>query len=149
MTDCVIRPATPADLPACAAIINAYIDATDWLPRQHSHDAIAAFFSAGILETRQVFVADRGGAIQGYASFNPGTRFLSALYLRPEARGYGIGKALLDAVKAVAPSGFTLTVWQPSHRARQFYQREAFSVTGEGTDENGLPVWHMRWGEAA
>ncbi len=149
MTDAAIRAATPDDLPACAAIINGYIDATDWLPRHQSHDAIAALFSPEILDSRRVFVADCGTAILGYASFDPVARFLPALYLRPEARGCGIGKALLDAVKATAPHGFALTVWQPSHRARQFYQREAFSVTGEGTDENGLPVWHMRWGEAA
>ena len=149
MTDVAIRAAAPDDLPACAEIINAYIDATDWLPRLLPPDAVTALFSPRLLESRMVFVADRDGAILGYASFDPVVRFLEALYLRPGARGQGIGKALLDAVKIAAQDGFALTVWQPSPDARWFYQREGFKVGGEGMDEDGLPVWHLQWGRAA
>ncbi|MBU3029811.1 GNAT family N-acetyltransferase [Paracoccus marinaquae] len=145
MTEALIREAGPEDLPACAAILNAYIDATDWLPRSHPHEVIAAMFSPRLLQTRRVFVAEQDGAVVGYVTLNPQARFLPALYLSPADRGRGLGKTLLDAVKAVSPAGFSLTVWQPNRDARRFYLREGLSVIGEGTDDDGLPVWNMTW----
>lgn len=139
-----VRPATAADLPACAAIINAYIDATDWLPRMRPAEEIAAMFSPDLLDRRLVLIADDGG-VTGYASFDPDTRFLASLYLAPYARGRGVGKSLLDTVKTAAPKGFALTVWRPNSAARRFYEREGSRVTAEGEDHDGLPVWHMAW----
>ena len=63
-----IRAAGAADLPACATIINDYIDATDWLPRTLPRDEIAALFEPGLLERRTVLVAEEGGRIVGYLS---------------------------------------------------------------------------------
>lgn len=138
-----VRGATLADLPACAAIINDYIDATGWLPRTAPREEIAAMFSAGLLERRRVFVADEGAGVVGYASFDEAAGFLPALYLAPAARGRGLGKALLDAVKA--RGAFDLTVWQANPAARRFYEREGLFLTGEGVGGEGLPVWRMRW----
>ncbi|MFV0386347.1 GNAT family N-acetyltransferase [Paracoccus sp. (in: a-proteobacteria)] len=146
MTDAVIRSATVADLPACAAIINAYIDATGWLPRAQAPEYIAAAFSPDLLTSRYVLVADRDGEIAGYASFDPKTRSLPALYLSPAARGKGIGKKLLDAVKAGAADGFTLTVWKANRDALRFYLREGLQVAGEDVDDDGLPVTRLTWG---
>lgn len=141
----VIRQAGVKDLPGCAKIINDYIDATDWLPRTHSRARIAAMFGPNVLTSRQIFVAVHKDEVVGYASFNPGAAFLAALYLVEDARGTGIGAMLLDAVKAAAPTGFALTVWHPNTAAQRFYHREGFRVTGEGVDDEGLPVWHLRW----
>ena len=145
MTDAVIRAARPADLPACAAIINAYIDATDWLPRARPVEEIAAMFSPDLLERRRVLVAEQGGTVVGYASLDPATEFLASLYLAPAAQGRGVGRQMLDRIKAEAPGGFVLNVWQPNTAARRFYGREGLAVAGESVDADGLPVWEMAW----
>lgn len=141
----LIRPARLADLPFCAAIINAYIDVTEWLPRIKSSEQIAALFNADLLAHRLVLVAEVSSEIVGYASFDPGSRFLPSLYLKPSARCQGIGRALLSEVKRQAPGGFSLTVWQQNSAARRFYQREGLRHSRDGVDADGLPVWHMEW----
>lgn len=149
MTEAVIRPAGPADLPACAAIVNAYIDATGWLPRAQSHADIAAAFSPELLSLRRVLVAARDDMIMGYAVLDPAARFLSALYLAPAARRMGIGKRLLDTVKTMAPTGFMLTVWKANRDALRFYRREGMGIVDEDTDEAGLAVLRLKWDGAA
>ncbi|MDO5630363.1 MAG: GNAT family N-acetyltransferase [Paracoccus sp. (in: a-proteobacteria)] len=140
-----LRPARAEDLPGCAEIINDYIDATEWLPRSKSAEEIAAMFTPEMLDSRCLMVVDDGSRVLGYASYDRAARFLPALYLRPEVRGNGLGKLLLDAVKAEALLGFDLTVWCANPAARRFYGREGLVLTGEGTDADGLPVWHMHW----
>lgn len=148
-----MRPARAADLNACAAIINAYIDETEWLPRTISREALEAIFAPELLDTRIVFVADLGGEIVGYASLDHENGFLPALYLKPAARGAGAGVALLDAVKAACPEGSELTVFETNTGAQRFYRREGLIELPEGrkdvTDE-GVPTLRLRWpGEAA
>jgi putative acetyltransferase len=144
-----IRPATVADLPACADIINGYIDNTDWLPRTKTHAEIAGFFTPELLEKRTVLVADAGGEIGAYVSAADG--FLYAIYLAPAFRGWGLGKQLLDDLKRRYPQQLELTVYELNVAAQRFYEREGFAeVPGarEDTDE-GVPVLRMRWQGAA
>lgn len=148
MMSSLVRRATASDLPACAGIINDYIDATPWLPRTISRDALANVFTPDLLEKRVVLVSDNDNAIAGYASLDDEAGFLHALYLRPEARGQGMGKALLDATKAARPTGFELTVFEPNTDACRFYLREGLIEVPEGrnTDtEEGVPTLLMRW----
>jgi putative acetyltransferase len=141
----VIRPATVADLPGCAAIINDYIDATDWLPRVKARDEIAGFFTPELLEKRTVLVAEMDGEVGAYASVAEG--WLHAIYLAPAYRGEGVGKLLLDHVKQRFPRALELTVYEPNIAARRFYEREGFAeVSGAREDtEEGVPVLRMRW----
>lgn len=141
-----IRPATEADLPACADIINDYIDATDWLPRVKSHTEIAGFFTRELLEKRTVLVVDAGGEIAAYVSAGDG--WLYAIYVAPEFRGAGLGKMLLDHLKELYPDQLELTVFEPNGAARRFYEREGFVEAREGRDEKteeGVPTLLMRW----
>lgn len=149
-TDAVIRPATVADLPACAAIINDYIDATDWLPRIHSREQLAAFFTPELLARRTVLVAERGGDVVGYMTMSE-DGMVPALYLSPPARGQGIGTMLLDRAKALSPARVELTMFEPNHAARRFYEREGFSEVPESRkiEEEGIPILLMRWTGAA
>jgi putative acetyltransferase len=149
--DVTIRAARVADLPACAGIINDYIDATDWLPRTLSRNKIAALFGPGLLDQRTVLVAEAGGGIVGYLSLG-GDGFLPALYLAPGVRGRGIGAALLDQAKALRPEGIELTVFEPNAAAQRFYAREGFREVpgGRVTDtEEGVPTLRLRWEAAA
>lgn len=144
----IVRPATSADLPACAEIINSYIDDTEWLPRTISREDLEALFAPELLNQRTVLVAERDGEIVGYASLDTEAGFLPALYLKPGVRGAGLGKALLDAVKSARPNGFELTVFEPNKDAMRFYIREGLIEVpyGRKTDtEEGVPTLLMRW----
>lgn len=146
--DVRIRPANSADLSACAAIINDYIDETPWLPRTNSRQAMARMFAPELLEKRIISVAEQAGEIVGYVSTDPQAGFVHALYLRPEYCGRGLGRALLDTVKAARPQGFELTVYEPNIDAMRFYVREGLIEIPEGrkTDtEEGVPTLLMRW----
>lgn len=143
----LIRAASVADLPACARIINDYIDATDWLPRVKSHEEIAGFFTPELLERRTVLVAEADGEILAYLSFSAEGR-VHAIYVAPAFRGHGIGRMLLDHVKEQHPQQVELTVFEPNLAARRFYEREGFAEVPEGRDEGseeGIPILLMRW----
>jgi len=142
----VIRRAGLADLPACAAIINDYVDATLWLPRTHSRETIEGFFTAELLEKRAVWLAELDGEIVGYMSSAGG--FVYALYLAPQARGLGIGPMLIERARAASPGRIELTVFEPNLDARRFYEREGFVEVPEGRKEDtdeGIPTLLMRW----
>ncbi|OCW59211.1 hypothetical protein AWJ14_09125 [Hoeflea olei] len=144
----VIRPAEAGDLAACAAIINAYIDATPWLPRTASREAIEDMFGPDLLDRRAVFVAEAGDGVAGYLSMDPEAGFIHALYLKPGHRGQGLGKALLDAAKHARPQGYELTVFEPNTEAQRFYRREGMIEVPEGRTadtEEGVPTLLMRW----
>lgn len=143
----LIRPATPDDFDACARIINDYVDATDWLPRVHSHEAVRGFFNEELLATRTVLVAEEGGEVVAYMSFSS-EGFVYAIYLDAAARGRGIGKALMDLVKARHPERVELTVFEKNSSALRFYEREGFREMPEGRDSSrpeGIPTLLMRW----
>ena len=151
LADFLIRPAAVEDLPACAAVVNAFIDATPWLPRTLSHEEIEGHFGPDILERRRMFVADTGAAISGYMSLNPPENFLAALYLRPEARGKGIGRGMLAKAREVMPTGFTLNVWEPNSDAIRFYRREGLVEEKDGRvseTDDGVPTLLYRWSPA-
>ncbi|MBO6902395.1 MAG: GNAT family N-acetyltransferase [Rhizobiaceae bacterium] len=146
----IIRPATVADLPACAAIINDYLDQTEWLPRTKSHEEVAGIFTAELLQKRTVLVADAGGEIAAYVSVADG--FLYAIYIAPGYRRSGLGKILLDELKRQYPAQLELTVFELNEAARRFYEREGFHEVPERRDdktEEGVPTLFMRWRSAA
>ena len=149
MREATIREAHPGDLPACAAIVNDWVDEVDWLPRIMSREQTASLFGPDLLEKRTVLVADEDGAILGYLSLDEADAYIRALYLAPAARGRGIGKALMDAAKARSPDGLSLGVFEPN-RARAFYAREGFREVPEGRKgthetEEGVAELLMEW----
>jgi putative acetyltransferase len=144
----VVRRATVADLPACAAIINDYLDTTTWLPRVVDRKSIEDMFGADLLDRRTIFVVEDNGEIAGYLSMDHDAGFIPAVYLRPQARGNGLGKALLDAAKTARPQGFELTVFEPNSDALRFYKREALVEVPEGRNDDtpeGVDTLLMRW----
>jgi ribosomal protein S18 acetylase RimI-like enzyme len=143
----LIRAATVDDLPACAEIINDYIDATAWLPRTKSRAEIAGFFAPELLTSRIVLVAEIDGEVGAYLSMSR-EGWVYGLYLAPHARSRGIGRMLIDRAKAVQPTQLELTVFEPNVDARRFYEREGFREVPERRDEDtdeGIPTLLMRW----
>ena len=47
----VLRPARPQDAAACAAIFDAWVDATDWMPRVHPPAVVERHFRETVLAT--------------------------------------------------------------------------------------------------
>ena len=85
-------------------------------------------------------VRDRGGAVVGTATgaeyeAEQGVGHLYAMWVAPDARGAGVGRALVDAVIAWARargcSSLVLSVTETNDGARRFYEACGFADTGE------------------
>ena len=98
-----IRPATPADLPLIAGFIR---DLAEYEKLSHEVRFDEAKLGENLFGARpyaEVVIGELGGVPQGFALFfhnfstfegRPGI-YLEDLFVRPEARGSGLGKALL------------------------------------------------------
>jgi GNAT superfamily N-acetyltransferase len=145
-TDARLRPGEPKDAPVCAAILNDWIDRTEWMPRCHPPDDVERYFREEVLPNRTVVMADRTAPC-GFIAIDMGDRLVTALYLAPEARGQGVGKALVDYAKALLSDHVSLWTFLANARARAFYAREGFREVRrtEGDNEEGLPDVLLRW----
>lgn len=105
-----IRPATRADAAATAAIYNAEVVSStvtfDIVTRTVEEQAEWLDARAGALE---VVVAEVGGTIAGFASLSPyreraayRTTVEDSVYVHPDHRGTGVGRALLGEIVSVA-----------------------------------------------
>ena len=138
----MIRVFQPADAGQVMAIwlrgnedAHPFVDPAYW----HSH---AAEVRGQLLEA-EVLVCEEEGAIVGFVGVQ--RDFIAGLFVRRGARGKGIGKRLLDAVKTTHPS-LTLSVYRKNGRAAAFYAREGFVVVSESIDpETGEAEQTLRW----
>ena len=106
----LIRPAEPADLPLIAALIR---DLAEYEKLEHEvrfDEATLGEHLFGARPMAEVVIGEVHGAAQGFALFFhnfstfegcPGI-YLEDLYVRPAARGLGLGKALLAHLAATA-----------------------------------------------
>lgn len=118
------RPAAPGDVPAIAAIVNGWIDATPWLPRAHPSAMIEGFVRDAF-GRRELWVI--GEPLAGYLSLDPETCRIHGLYCA--RTGAGIGRSLLD--RARCGRGFlTLNTHELNRDAQRFYRREGFVAVG-------------------
>ena len=97
----------------------------------------------GQLSEAEVLVYEEEGAILGFIGVQGD--FIAGIFVRREARGRGIGKCLLDTVKAKHPS-LTLSVYRKNNRVAAFYAREGFAVVSESIDpETGEAEQTLCW----
>jgi GNAT superfamily N-acetyltransferase len=113
--------AYPADSKTLALVHStAMCAAMPWLPAIHDLTETQDWMADEVLAKTQVRVADRDGAICGYASVSPG--WLNHLYVSTEHQGQGVGSQLFEWAKQRSPSGFRLWTFQRNARARAFYE---------------------------
>ena len=144
-----VRPAAADDLPACADIVNDWIDATPWMNRVASREAIHEAVCGALDARRTIWVGTRDGAVVGYLSMDA-QDFVHGLYLAPHAAGSGLGRRLVDAAKEHSPQGLRLTVFEPNADARRFYDHVGFrevpdAYTPASETEEGIATVMMEW----
>lgn len=139
-----ITDADGSDVGPLAQILGDWVRETKWMPVLHTREDDEGFL-AGLLRTHSACVARRRTDRLGFLARQGGN--VQALHVAEAARGMGIGRALLDEVKAVEP-GISLWTFQANTRAIAFYQREGFAeaerTDGRGNDER-LPDIRLIW----
>ena len=138
-----LRPGTDADADALAAILREWIDETPWFRSPHP-PASDPLFTLRKIRDGVVTVADTGQPA-GFLALEDS--YISCLYVATQARGAGLGRALLDHAKSQRPA-LSLWTFQANDRARAFYRREGFRETQhtDGSEnEEGLPDVELRW----
>jgi GNAT superfamily N-acetyltransferase len=105
-----IRAATPADLPLIAALIRELAEYEHLLDEVRFDEAALGDHLFGERPMAEVVIGEVDGAEQGFALFfhnfstfegKPGI-YLEDLFVRPEVRGRGLGRALLTHLAGLA-----------------------------------------------
>ena len=105
-----IRPATRADLPLIAALIRELADYEKLADEVRFDEAVLGDHLFGPRPMAEVIIGEVDGVAQGFALFfhnfstfegRPGI-YLEDLFVRPAARGGGLGKALLAHLAKLA-----------------------------------------------
>ncbi|CAH1663034.1 Phosphinothricin N-acetyltransferase [Hyphomicrobiales bacterium] len=127
VTTSLIRPASPADIPAIAAIYaHAVLHGTaSWELEPPGEAEMLRRLDATLADGYPYLIAERSGRVLGYAyagAYRPRpayrTTVENSIYLAPEAQGLGIGGLLLGALmQACTERGF----------------RQMIAVIGDGT----------------
>jgi len=159
----VTRLATPSDAGAVAATISEGVETyrawapSDWTPPVVGEGDQERF--AGALARADVWflLAESDGTVIGHVALSlstredpgpppPGTVFIWQLFVRPAWHGRGTAMVLMRAAVAEALTrGFShMRLWTPegAARARRFYEREGWTLTGRvhRRSDVGLPT---------
>ena len=131
-----VRRARSDELGACADLyVRVLRETFTWLPpERHRRDE---FLRAA--RDEEIYVAVEGATILGVAGFYRPQSFLHSLYV--DARGRGVGKALLDHIAASVHGPLSLKVQAPNRRAQAFYRREGFLCAEHGRDPGSDIAW--------
>lgn len=133
---CTVRPATLADFNVIYGFVNALEDTV--FPK----DILYNIFQKNIAAENTIYlVAEQQNEVIGYISCH-GQYLLhhaglvgeiQELFVNPDRRGEGIGKLLMDAVKAMARQKGMIQLEVTANAARlsthRFYEREHFKLT--------------------
>lgn len=132
---CKVRPALPADVPVLIELMSALAEFEGYLEEFRVTEAELLARAFGEAAQCQVFVAELEGGLAGYAvvievaftfDLRP-TALLKELYIEPDSRSDGIGKALMTCIARWALfRGMGRLKWDVlagNKNAERFYQR--------------------------
>ena len=126
----MIRGMERRDLEAVAELwLAANLQAHAFIPASYWRENLPAVREQ--LVQAEVYVREEDGEILGFLGLQGET--VAGLFVRDTARGRGIGKELLDFVKARREE-LTLHVYAENPRAAAFYRREGFRRRSRGLD---------------
>lgn len=99
-----------------------------------------------LVPNNEIFVAESGGRLTGFAVIDPRTGWLDQIAVSPENWGDGTAIQLIDETKRISPVVIHLDVNQSNARAIRFYEREGFRRIGEGVNKHsGAVTWLYEW----
>jgi ribosomal protein S18 acetylase RimI-like enzyme len=109
-------------------------------------DGIRGYFRAEILPKNDVHVAKDGSEIVGVVASNKES--VSALYVRVDSIGRGIGSALIELAKSNSNGSLWLFTFEKNANARRFYAKHGFEEIEYGFE----PFWKLsdvklRWSQ--
>ena len=147
MRACGLRPAIEADRDAIAEIWHESASLLGVGPpvmptAGQLRERVDREFAAGW----QVTVAVHDERIVGFLAIKPAEAVLAELFVRPEAIGSGIGRALLARAIEAMPAGFTLFTRSANARARRFYERAGLTFLRDDVHPRaGDPITYYGW----
>ena len=140
----MIRRMGEGDLEAVAAIwLDANREAHDFIPASYWLGHFEEVWTALAQAEVWVFEAEARAETSGFIGLQED--YIAGIFVRREARSGGVGRQLLDHVKA-GRRQLRLQVYRKNLRAAAFYRREGFYVLEEGVDpETGEAELLMEW----
>lgn len=96
------------------------------------------------LSQAEIYVYEEEGSIQGFIGVQE--NYIAGIFVKKECRCSGIGRQLLDWVKA-SHTDLALNVYEKNRRAAEFYKREGFSMASKAAypDTGEIDIvmeWH-------
>lgn len=141
-----VTRARPWETTVLARILWDFGGEAAWLPRVRTRTEEARLIRR-MVRRGWVHVARRGARVVGFIAAGEGE--IHALYLLPEARGQGIGQALIAHAQARSPR---LGLWAhaANHPARRFYAAAGFRPVSVGaSNDERLTEIRFEWEGAA
>src|SRR5438477_7587497 len=87
-----------------------------------------------LVPTAMITVAEQDGALVGFVTVDPKTRYLDQIVVAPEVWGSGVPRLLMSEARRLSLAGLALAVNADNGRAIRFYQKEGFVVTGHAVN---------------
>lgn len=126
----VIRCMEARDLEAVASIwLASNLEAHSFIPAEYWRGNYEAVKAA--LAQAEVYVYEDAAGVLGFVGLSGD--YVEGIFVASHARSHGIGRQLLDHVKATHRC-LELNVYAKNRRAVEFYQREGFELKGSGVD---------------
>ena len=95
-----------------------------------------------LVPAAHIVIAERDGAIVGFVTADPKTKYLDQIVVAPEYWGSDIALTLLDEAKSRSPKGLN----KDNFRAIRFYEKHGFVYAGDDKNPvSGIPVNRMTW----
>lgn len=145
-----VRPATETDVPAITRIYNqGIVDRVATLETDERDEDERRAWLVSREERHPVVVAERGGSVVGWGSLNsfnprPAYRHVAdiSVYVEREARGTGVGRALLDRLVELAREiGYhklVLATFPFNPAGQALYRRPGFREVGTYREQGQL-----------
>ena len=113
---------------------------------RHTPEEDRIFYRDTVFEQCTITGAFSNGLLIGHVAWQQG--WIEHFHVDPAHQGRGVGSALLDAVKAERPAGFSLWVFESNTPARAFYRAHGLveiDRTDGADNEEKLPDVKMTW----